>query len=139
MPFSKGVRGAAPESTGFSRGGLAKGQIDKPERFIALPGYAARKRQGGAPDSPLGERKGTFDLEDAVRNVESAFALLLERVTEPRLAPEKGLIHEENDKCDGRKGIGEPQQKEIPCCEYRPGTKPFEQGIYQRGYSDSLP
>ena len=49
MPFSKGVRGAAPESTGFSRGSLAKGQTDKPERFIALPGYAARRRQGQRP------------------------------------------------------------------------------------------
>ena len=53
--------------------------------------------RGGAPDSPLGERKGTFDMEDAVRNVESAFALLLERVTEPRLAPEKGNIRIEED------------------------------------------
>lgn len=49
MPFSKGVRGAAPESIGFSLGSLAKGQTDKPERFIALPGYAARRRQGQRP------------------------------------------------------------------------------------------
>ena len=47
--FLKGVCGAAPESTGFSRGSLTKGQTDKPERFIALPGYAARRRQGQRP------------------------------------------------------------------------------------------
>ena len=33
----------------------------------------------------------------AGRNVKSAFALLLERVTEPRLAPEKGITRIEED------------------------------------------
>ena len=33
--------------------------------------------RGSASDSPLGERKGTFDMEDAGRNVESAFAFTL--------------------------------------------------------------
>ena len=78
-------------------------------------------------------------MEDAGRNVESAFALLLERVTEPRLAPEKGLIYEEDDQRDGRKGIGESQQQEIPRCEHRPGEKPPEQGVHQRGHTDCLP
>ena len=60
-----------------------------PFQRAVLPGCCPQTA-GAAPLSPLGERKGTFDMEDAVRNVESAFALLLERVTEPRLAPGKG-------------------------------------------------
>lgn len=46
MPFSKGVRSVAPEFARFSRGSLDKGQTDKPERFVALSGYAVRRRKG---------------------------------------------------------------------------------------------
>ena len=57
--------------------------------------------RGSAHDSPLGERKGTFDMEDAGRNVESAFALLSQKVTKAAAARRKDrqevIENQEND------------------------------------------
>ena len=68
--------------------------------------------RGKAPDSPLGERKGTFDMEDAGRNVESTFALLSQKVTKAAAARRKDrqevIDNQENDQRDGGQGIGEP-------------------------------
>ncbi len=62
----------------FSKGG--------PDRVFS----AENRGSAPYPPYPLGERKGTFDAESEGWRVKSAFALLLERVTEPRLTPEKG-------------------------------------------------
>ena len=74
------------------------------------------------PPYPLGERKGTFDAESGGWRVESAFALLLERVTEPRLTPEerktKGKANEENDQRDGGQRLRPSQQPGIPRGEH---------------------
>jgi len=50
-----------------------------------------------------------------IRSVKSAFALLLEKVTKPRLAPDtsreamKDYRHETNDQRHGRKRLSQPQ------------------------------
>lgn len=103
----------------------------------APAGVFSAESRGSAPypPYPLGERKGTFDAESEGWRVKSAFALLLERVTEPRLTPEerkmKGKANEENDQRDGGQRLRPSQQPGLPCGEHRSGEKSPECDLHQ--------